>query len=210
MFDRIDNRIQEDRHRVTRLEDTNRADEVDLRAYRKGDLVALDRLIERYRPMLYAYALTLTGTPTEADDLFQDTWVRVIRWPHRFRGGSFRNWLLRIAHNAGIDRIRRRKPTASLDQTPEQGVAWVDTLPDPAPDAASQVASEDAHQHLWRAIAGLPEAQREVFVLRVEAELSFKEIAELLEVPLNTALGRMHYAVRRLQRLLRKEPDDDA
>lgn len=175
-----------------------------LQAYLSGNLNALDDLIRRYRTPLYGYALSMSGHPAEADDIFQETWLRVIRHAGRFRRGTFQGWMMRIAHNVAVDRFRRRRPTASLDKATDAqgGETLLNLIADPQPDAAQQLESTDQQTRIWRAIDQLPVEQREVFVLRTQSELPFKTIAAIQGVPLNTALGRMHYAVQRLRQRL--------
>ena len=112
----------------------------------------------------------------------------------------------RIARNLLIDFRRRRKPVASLDAVAsEDDTPWVDQLESERPGPADQLETRDLAALAMRAVEQLPEVQREVFLLRVQGELSFREIAETLEIPLNTALGRMHDAIGKLKRTLAEE-----
>ena len=168
-------------------------------ALRTGSGEAADQLVERHGRSLMAY---LRAKSPEAEDLYQETWLRAIRRIESFRGGSFRAWLTVIARNCMIDQYRRRQPTFSLDARDGAGNSLVDTLRDESPPAATRLAGEETRQRIGERIAALPPDQREVFLLRTQQELSFAEIARLLGIPLNTALGRMHYAVTRLRREL--------
>ena len=169
------------------------------RALRAGSGEAADQLVERHGRSLMAY---LRAKSPEAADLYQETWLRAIRRIESFKGGSFRAWLTVIARNCMIDQARRRRPTVSLDACDKLGNSLSDTLRDAGPTAAARLAGEETRRLIAGRIAALPPDQREIFLLRTQQELSFAEIARLLGIPLNTALGRMHYAVTRLRREL--------
>ena len=163
----------------------------------QGDHAAMETLYHRHAGPLMAFLRLRTP---DADDVFQETWIRAIRYLRRFKRGSFRAWLIVIGRNIIIDRYRRDKPADSLD-APYKGElpAPVEFLADPSPAALEQMASDEALREIGRAVDSLPAPQREVFLLRTQQELTFKEIAELLDIPINTALGRMHTAVTKLR-----------
>ncbi|MDD5708195.1 MAG: sigma-70 family RNA polymerase sigma factor, partial [Kiritimatiellae bacterium] len=142
------------------------------------------------------------GGGADADDAFQDTWLRAIRHTGRFRGGCFRAGLTTTARHWLIDRARRRHPLLSLDAGDADAPAWRERLADGAPPPADRLAAEELRRRVETLVAALPAEQREVFAMRTQQELSFAEIAEMLKIPLNTALGRMHYAVTKLRREL--------
>ena len=173
-----------------------------LAAFRKGPAEALDALIGRYQGQLHGYLRAMTGSAADADDLFQETWMRVVRNPGSFRGGAFNAWLWRIARNLLIDRLRRRKPVVSLDDTTAEGTAYSELTPGPGPEPGAEAADAELGQLIAAAVGRLPPDQRDVFLLRMQAGLSFAEIAKLRRVPINTALGRMHYAIQRLRQEL--------
>ena len=182
------------------------SDEALLRRYeRAGDADAMEALVRRHAAALGAF-LAGWGGDAEAEDLAQETWLRVLRSPGAFRGGSFRAWLLRVARNLAIDRSRRRAPALCLD-APAEGAGpdappLVEVLPDdgaPAPDAALLGAEDRAR--LLAAVRALPGPQRDVFLLRA-AGVAFADIAARFAIPLNTALGRMHYAMKALRAAL--------
>lgn len=177
------------------------ADDADcLCAYCAGNAEALRHLVQRYRSLLYGYAYALCGNGAEADDIFQETWLRVIRHAARFRAGNFKGWLLRIAHNVAIDRIRKKRGEVAYDRLENQSEAF--HLTDAGPSPAASCETADRHREILRQVGLLPLPQREVFLLRTLSALSFREIAKIQKVSINTALGRMHYAVNRLRETL--------
>ena len=173
-----------------------------LARYRQGDLGALETLVEQYRRPLFAFILNLLDRREEADDIFQEVWLRAIKAMDRYRDDRFLSWLFRIARNLIIDRRRSRRPLVSLEADNAEGVALEDVLPDGIPNAANVAANRDLARLVKAAVAGLPLAQREVFLMRTEGELPFKEIARIQQVSINTALARMQYALEKLRALL--------
>lgn len=177
-----------------------------LSAFAKGDAGALDALVGRYRQALFAWLVGMTGNHADAEDLFQEIWFRVIRHAERFNDVSFKAWLWKIARNLVIDSRRKRKPDVSLDAVDDEDEhPLVDQLVDHDTGPADAVERDDMTKRVMRAVASLPEVQREVFLMRVQGNLSFGEIAAALGIPLNTALGRMHDAMTKLKKLLAEE-----
>ena len=176
-----------------------------LRAFRDGRPEGMDLLVARHGDSLMGYITAMTD-PEAARDLWQDAWLRVIRSPEKFRHGAFRAWLFTIARNLIIDRFRRREPDTSLDAPlGEDGMTLADILPANMRDPASEFELGEIGAAAAACVRALPPDQREVFLLRVQAEMSFSEIAAQLRVPLNTALGRMHYAVTKLRKMLEEK-----
>jgi len=173
-------------------------------AYHKhGDEAAFAELMRRHGPPLMKYLRGLLGSNSpEADDVYQETWLRMINKGSKWNGGSFKAWMTTIAHNLAIDTIRRRKPAISLDAENESGAKLSDLLRDNRPTASEQIASNETELEITAAVQDLPEDQKEVFLMRTAEGLSFKEIAESLNISINTALGRMHYAVGKLKKTL--------
>ncbi|MBP5510445.1 MAG: sigma-70 family RNA polymerase sigma factor [Kiritimatiellae bacterium] len=179
-------------------------------AYVRGDVSAMDALVARYRQPLFAWFLGMSGNRADAEDLFQDCWFRVIRSAERFSDISFKAWLWRIARNLVIDLRRKKKPDTSLDVPFDMdGIGDGTTLGDLIPAATytpgQEVELADMRQRVRLAVASLTPGQREVFLMRTEAGLPFNEIARQLDIPLNTALGRMHDALGKLKGWLNKE-----
>ena len=177
-----------------------------LRAFAEGEATAMDQLVGRYRQALFSWLLGMTGNRADAEDLFQDVWFRVIRHAGRFNDVSFKAWLWKIARNLLIDFRRKRKPDVSLDAVDdEDDQPLVDQLTAKGAGPAEAVEMGDMTKRVMRAVTSLPEVQRAVFLMRVQGDLSFSEIAETLNIPLNTALGRMHDAMTKLKKLLAEE-----
>lgn len=181
-------------------------DETLLRRYaRRGDAAAMETLVRRHAAALAAFLAGWCDDAAAAEDLAQESWLRVLRDPGAFRGGSFRAWLLRVARNLAIDRSRKRAPELWLDAPSDpapDAPPLVDALPDESaapPDAA--LADADDRARLLAAVRALPGPQRDVFLLRA-ADVPFAEIAARFSIPLNTALGRMHYAMKALRAAL--------
>ena len=175
-------------------------------AYVKGDVGSMDRLVGRYRQAMFSWFVGMTGCRADAEDLFQDLWVRVIRHADKFENVSFRAWLWQIARNLLIDFRRKKKPDVSLDAVDsEDDHPLLDQLVSPRRGPAEDLEQTDLAMRAMRAVGRLSEAQREIFLMRVQGGLSFNEISETLRIPLNTALGRMHDATTKLRLLLAKE-----
>ena len=171
-----------------------------LAAWRRGDAEALGRLVDKYKRPLFAFLSRFAANPGEADEWFQETWVRAIQHMNLFRQRNFPGWLFRIAHNLIIDQARRKKPDCSLDAPlPESGAPLRDTIPAAALSPALEAGGRDLGRQIEAAAGRLPVAQREVFWLRMASGLPFKEIARIQRTSINTALARMQYALAKLR-----------
>ncbi len=177
-----------------------------LSAYRNGDAEALGELVEKYKGPLFGFIYKFSEGREDADEVFQEVWVRAIKNMNRYRQKNLLSWLFRIAHNLMIDRIRKRKPVCSLD-TPahEEGLALSERLPGSGLSPADETAGHVLGRRIEEAADELPLEQREVFWLRMQADLSFKEIAKVQKCSINTALARMQYAVSKLRKELAGE-----
>lgn len=177
--------------------------------YAHGDINALDELIGRYKKPLYSFLWRLTGSSTDVEELFQETWLRVIRKASNFEQNCFKGWIFKIAHNLVIDSRRAKRWHLSLDQTDEYqdgGTGSLgDTLPSSAPGPATLASHSDAQKAITEGLASLPEEQREVFILRMEANMAFKDIARIQGTSTNTALARMQYALTKMRKLLKND-----
>ena len=185
-----------------------RSDEMLISDYLGGDTQALSLLMERHRGSLYGYIVNMNGAGAHADDSFQEVWLSAIKYLHKYKHKNFGAWLIRIAHNAIIDRARKKKPDVTLDVEDQYGRTKKDSLPSPTFDAFRQVSATELGVRIAEAVKMLSADQREVFLLRTQGSMAFKEIAELQGVSINTALARMQYALTRLRPLLQQEYED--
>ena len=179
-------------------------------AFIVGDTAAMETLFLRYRQSVYSWLLRMTGDAAEAEDIYQDVWLKVIRHAADYRSGSFRAWLWQIVRNKATDRMRKMSPSLILDSPisaeGEGEETIVDQLSDDrAADALMQIEEVERRRVVCEAIEALPIAQREVILLRVNGELPFKEIAGMLATPIGTVLARMHKAVKSLKDTLAKK-----
>jgi RNA polymerase sigma-70 factor (ECF subfamily) len=149
----------------------------------------------------------MTGVAAEAEDIYQDVWLKVIRSASDYRPGNFRAWLWQIVRNKTTDRMRKKSPSLILDAPVcadgEGELTVVDQLSDDAAaNALMQIEESERESAVCDAIDALPTAQKEVVLLRINGELSFKEIADMLASPIGTVLARMHNAVKNLKAAL--------
>lgn len=185
-------------------------DDVLIEEYRKGSIQALGCIYDRYSKPLMGYLLRLLGNRDEAEDLLQETFCRLVEKLDYYQArGQFKAYIYRLAHNLAIDFVRRRKfvehPAFSENQTEalEQLLAGqCSETGNPFPDPAEEAQKQQAIERLVMAVRQLPEEQKQVVAMKHYSGLSFREIAEILGIPLNTALGRMHYAIKNLRKLL--------
>lgn len=174
-----------------------------LAEYRCGRTEALGKLVEHYRRPLYAFIYKMTEGSSEADELFQEVWFRVIKNIGRYEDQSFLSWLFRIAHNLVIDRARRARPMVDISAGEEDGWSLEDRLASPRMGPERETAGRDLGHRIAAAVQRLPVEQREVFLMRTEGDVAFKEIAKIQKTSINTALARMHYAVLKLRQELK-------
>ena len=170
-----------------------------IKLFIKGNETAFETLYFRYRKNLYGFLNNMISDQCMADEVFEDTWLKVIDNIDKYRDdGKFSAWLFRVAKNIFIDRLRRFHPerfTAIDDENMPE-------LPDDnalSPDR--ELGATDTGKAILAALAQLPDEQKEVFLLR-EQEFSFKEIAEIQQCSLNTVLSRMRYAIKALRTFL--------
>ena len=191
-------------------------DDKDLvRFYRQnGDEQAFSELMNRHQTKIYSYIYSMVGGAGKADDIFQETFTKVItKMDDTYNEqGKWIAWVMRIAHNATIDYLRKQKRfvDVSSNYDEESNTDFYDRLPDEdLISAQEQLENEEAKSSLMKHIAELPEEQRQVVMLRHYYEMPFKEIAELTDVSINTALGRMRYALINLRKLFDKEKEQE-
>jgi RNA polymerase sigma factor (sigma-70 family) len=169
-------------------------------AYARGDLAAFEALYARHRGMLYRFLLRSVRDPHRADELFQETWTRVISAHARYQPqAKFSTWQLQIAHNLIIDSARRQRAMAGGDEA-EAALANVAVPEQEQPDHA--MSAFERQRSLQRAIQQLPEEQCIAVLLRLEQELSLEEIAAVTGAGRETVKSRLRYAMTRLREVL--------
>lgn len=165
--------------------------------YRDGDVAAFEALYRRHNDSLYRYLLRLSLNAATADDLFQETWGKIVKARQNYRPtAKFSTFLFRVAHNCFIDYVRRNKRhTAEIDIDPDLSAT--------ADDSPEYLAERHlARRRLTACLAKIPDDQRDVFLLHEEAGLSIDEIAQITNVNRETAKSRLRYAVGKLKRAL--------
>ena len=176
--------------------------ETDLTRLRSGDVEAVAALMERYQHRLYRYLLRLVRQPATAEDLFQQTWLRVMERIRNYDPNrSFEGWLFALAHNLAIDLLRRSR-LESLDEPLPSGDTRAELLEGRGPGALEQLLSQERFGWLADSITELPVVFREVLTLRFEEEMRLEEIAAVLALPLGTVKTRLHRALKHLRQSL--------
>lgn len=171
--------------------------------YAKGNNEAFDELLSRHQSRVFSYIFHIVKNRDLAEDIFQETFVKAIMTikQGRYSGnGKFAAWITRIAHNLVIDYYRQEKSenTVSTDEEETNFLNRKDLCEDNIEDA---MVVEQIHKDVKRIVEALPESQREVLVMRYYRNMSFKEIADATNVSINTALGRMRYAIMNMRRI---------
>lgn len=174
--------------------------------YIKGDESALATLIKRHQSKIYGFIYSKVGDRDVAEDIFQDTFIKVIRTlksDSYNEEGKFLPWVMRISHNLVVDYFRSNKKMPVKRDTDEYSVFSIMT--DDSPNIERQLIDFQIEKDLKKVINELPEDQKEVLMMRIYQDLSFKEISELTGVSINTALGRMRYALLNLRKIIEKK-----
>lgn len=180
----------------------NKSDKYLIHSYRNGNDSAVEELVHRYKSKIYTSIYLLVKDNYLAEDLFQDTFIKVIRTIQAGRyndEGKFLPWAIRIAHNLVIDHYRKAKRTPLI--TNSDGFDIFDVLPFYDETAEERMIRSQTHKDLRKMIRLLPDDQKEVLIMRLYGDMSFKEIADVTEVSINTALGRMRYALNNLRKM---------
>ncbi|MBR5804038.1 MAG: sigma-70 family RNA polymerase sigma factor [Bacteroidaceae bacterium] len=178
-------------------------DDVLVALYSKGNNQAFDILLERYKDKLYSYIFFSVRNDELAEDIFQETFVKAIVTIQQGRyteNGKFSAWLTRIAHNLIIDLFRQEK-NENVVSNDETEVDLFNNIKLSDDTIETKLVNEQVLRDVRRLVDVLPENQREVVYMRFYQDLSFKEISEITGVSINTALGRMRYALLNLRRL---------
>jgi RNA polymerase sigma-70 factor, ECF subfamily len=189
------------------------SDEGLMLAYRDGDVRAFEVLVTRHRKPIYNFILRFVRDAAQAEDVMQETFLRVIKGAEAYqRQAKFTTWLYTIARNLCVDASRRGKhrKAASLDAPvggDEDGAALIDMVSDGKHGADRHAIDGELRVRMQKAIASLPDEQREIFLLREMADLQFNEIARVVGCPENTVKSRMRYALEKLREALEEYRD---
>lgn len=181
----------------------NTTDDALVQAYINGNNHAFDILLDRYQNKLFSYIYFLVRDKDLADDVFQETFVKAIVMMQQKRyvfSGKFSSWIMRIAHNYVIDLFRQEKKmnVSSIESGESSMNVEKNMIED---NVESVIVCQQTREEVKRMIEMLPQAQREIVYMRYYQELSFKEIADILDISINTALGRMRYALMNLRKM---------
>jgi RNA polymerase sigma-70 factor (ECF subfamily) len=174
--------------------------------YLNGNEKSLEKLIYRHKRKVFAYIMMVVKDDQVADDIFQDTFIKVI---NTFRSGSYKEegkfiqWVMRIAHNLIIDHFRRAKRLPLVNNSNDDYDIF-DMVRITDPSIEEQIIMEQIHEDVRSLIEFLPAEQKEVLMMRHYDNMSFKEIADATDVSINTALGRMRYALINLRKIVKE------
>ena len=186
-----------------------------VKLFRKNnDESAFNELMNRHQQKIYSYIYSMVMNPEIANDLFQTTFTKVItKMDDTYNEqGKWIAWVMRIAHNATIDYLRKQKRYIDVSgwSDEDSSTDYFDRMEDESNvDADEQMVETETRSSLMNHIAKLPEEQRTVVLLRHYYEMPFKEIAELTDVSINTALGRMRYALINLRKYFEEEKEEE-
>ncbi|WP_298345860.1 sigma-70 family RNA polymerase sigma factor [uncultured Algibacter sp.] len=173
--------------------------------YIKGDESSLETLIKRHKQRIYSFIYSKVYDRDVAEDIFQDTFIKVIRTLKRGaynEEGKFLPWVMRISHNLVIDYFRKNNRMPKFDNAGEFSIFSV--LSDTSLNAEKTIIKEQVENDVRRLVDELPEDQKEVLLMRIYNDMSFKEISDRTGVSINTALGRMRYALINLRKIIDK------
>lgn len=172
-------------------------------SFKEGNAAALEILIHRYKDKIYTSIYMLVKDQFTAEDIFQDTFLKIIK---TIRGGryseqgKFLPWAMRVAHNLCMDHFRKVRQTMPV--TMSDGTDLAEILGASEDSASTTMEKRQTYETIRELIGRLPEEQSEVIVLRIYADMSFKQISEITSVSINTALGRMRYGLINLRKMI--------
>jgi len=187
------------------MDNTQATDALLVRTYLQGDENALSQLITRHQHRIYSFIYSKVFDKYVADDVFQDTFIKVINTLKRGKyneEGKFLPWVMRIAHNLVIDHFRKNKRMPKFENNGDFNIFSV--LTDGDLNVETQIIKDQIELDVQELIKELPEDQLEVLMMRIYKDMSFKEISEHTGVSINTALGRMRYALINLRKIIEK------
>ncbi|WP_310559199.1 sigma-70 family RNA polymerase sigma factor [Flavobacterium sp.] len=187
------------------MADSKLPDALLVKKYVDGDENALNVLINRHQSKIFGFIYSKISDRDISNDIFQDTFIKVIRTlksKSYNEEGKFLPWVMRIAHNLIIDHFRRSKKMPMFRETEEFSIFSI--MSDNSPTIENKIIQEQVEVDLRKLIDELPADQKEVLIMRMYQDMSFKEISELTGVSINTALGRMRYALMNMRKVINK------
>jgi len=187
------------------MKTSTNTDAVLVSAYMKGDESALCELFTRHKQRIYSFIYSKVFDRDVSEDIFQDTFIKVIRTLKKGaynEEGKFLPWVMRIAHNLVIDHFRKNNRMPKFENSGDFNIFSV--LSDSSLNAEKSMIKGQVENDVRRLIEELPDDQKEVLVMRMYKDMSFKEISEQTGVSINTALGRMRYALINLRKVIEK------
>ena len=185
------------------IKKTNTPDADLITEYLKGSETSLEKLINRHQLQIFNFINSKVNDRDKSEDIFQDTFIKVIR---TLKNGSYNEegkflpWVMRIAHNLVIDHFRKNSRIPIIENKEEFDIFQF--LSDTTPNAEVALVQEQVLKDIQNLVDELPEDQKEVLIMRLYRDMSFKEIAENTNVSINTALGRMRYAIINLRKMI--------
>ncbi|MCX4262893.1 MAG: sigma-70 family RNA polymerase sigma factor [Alistipes sp.] len=183
------------------------SDKMLLNSYLSGDRSAMSQLIERHSRRVRDYIRMMVKDNDVADDIHQETFIKAVRVIDEGRytdSGKFLSWVLRIAHNRVLDYFRAQKQSKQVNES-EAGYNILGTMRFAEPTVEDEMVSRQIEDDVRRLIELLPDEQRQVVMMRYYSKMSFQEIADQTDVSINTALGRMRYALINLRRMIKEK-----
>jgi len=177
-----------------------------IQAYIKGNENAIEQLILRHKNRVYSYIYYKVKDEELAEDIFQDTFIKAINTIKKGNyndEGKFLPWVLRIAHNLIIDFFRKNARMPMVKGSEDFDI--FDVLTSPDKNVEQSIETTQLYKHLKTLIKHLPNDQKEVIMMRLYFDMSFKEIADMTNVSINTALGRMRYALINLRKMVEEK-----
>jgi len=182
-----------------------KSDALLVKDYMAGDENALATLIRRHESKVYGFIYSKVADKDVSNDIFQDTFIKVIKTlklNSYNEEGKFLPWVMRIAHNLIIDHFRKNKKMPMFRETEEFSIFSV--MSDDSLTIENQIIADQVEVDIRRLVEELPTDQKEVLIMRMYQDMSFKEISETTGVSINTALGRMRYAIMNLRKIIDK------
>jgi RNA polymerase sigma-70 factor (ECF subfamily) len=180
-----------------------------VKSYVGGNETALQLLLEKHQSQIFHYILSKIKNRDLSNDIFQDTFIKVIRTlksGNYNEEGKFLPWVMRIAHNLVIDHFRRESKVRFVSESSSTSEEYniFSVIRDEGLNVEQQISKGELEAQVANFIDYLPENQKEILLMRIYQDMSFKEIAELKDISINTALGRMRYAVMNIRKLMEK------